>query len=252
MRQGYVLSRLLADNLITLDEYEAAKSESIKYQKRKKSSQIGSHFIEHIRKEVVSRLGEDRLLRGGLKIYTTLDMELQKASEGAINLGVLDIDRRQGFSAPLANLSSDEDKLEFIKKTQDSFKEKFSNYFVIDKNFTRKLELNEIFDDLGGVINNPLFISRLKTENYFKAFVTRTDDDLGIVFVNIFGVEGFINVSDMEWAKQRNLQTSTYWKQPLRKPSEVLREGDVVFVTYIGDSINGLKVNNDLAQKIKK
>ena len=33
MRQGYVLNRLLADNLITKDQYTAAKSESIKYQK---------------------------------------------------------------------------------------------------------------------------------------------------------------------------------------------------------------------------
>ena len=71
-RQGYVLSRLLADGLISKEEFDNAKNESIKYHKRKKSSYVGHHFIELIRKEVVKRLGEERLLRGGLKIITTM------------------------------------------------------------------------------------------------------------------------------------------------------------------------------------
>ena len=79
MRQGYVLSRLLADNLITEEEYHAAKNESIKYQKRKKAAQVGFHFIEHVRKEIVAPdLEKNRLLRGGLKVYTTLDFELHR------------------------------------------------------------------------------------------------------------------------------------------------------------------------------
>ena len=37
-----------------------------------------------------------------------------------------------------------------------------------------------------------------------------------------------------------------------KKPSEILKEGDIVYVTYIGDSINGFELTGDLEQEIKK
>ena len=47
-------TRLLADNLISKEEYENSINESIRYQKRKRQQQLGSHFIEFIRKEIVN------------------------------------------------------------------------------------------------------------------------------------------------------------------------------------------------------
>jgi penicillin-binding protein 1A len=252
MRQAYVLKRLLADKLITKDEFVAASSESIKYQKRKSNSQVGAYFIEFIRKEVVSRLGEERLLRGGLKIYTTMDIELQMSSEDAVNNGALEIDRRQGFLGPIKNLDTQETRLNFTASTQKKFKENYSNYFVIDNNFNRRLELDNIFESSGDLTTSEEMISLLNQDEFFKAYITEVNDQQGVAFVNLMGIDGFISLEDMVWAKARNLQTKTYWKQPLKKISEVLKEGDVILVKYVADSLNGLKVNSNLKEYLDK
>jgi len=252
MRQKYVLSRLLADNLISEEEFNQASNESIKYHKRKRVRSLGSYFIEFIRKEVVDRLGEDRLLRGGLKIYTTMDSSLQKASESAVNAGVLEIDKRQGFEGPIKNLSSNNEKEKFILNEKTEFKEEFSNYFVIDNEFNRKLELENLFEPGENLMTNNDFINFLKGDKYFKVYVTKIDDINGLVFVNFLGLEGFIPLDDLKWAKGRKLQTSTYWKQPLKRISEILNIGDVVHVKYVANSIDGLLVDKVLGKTLSE
>ena len=253
MRQGYVLTRLLADNLITQEEFDSAKNESIKYHKKKKTNQVGAHFVEFIRKEVVSRLGEERLLRGGLKIITTLDYNLQNISEQAIDNGVLEIDRRQGYTGALGNLETNVEQEDFISKSQAKFKEDHSKFFVIDGTYNRKLELDSLFDDPSILYGDREFISYIKNSEFHKAYVTEVDDTKGVAFVNFLGLSGFIALDDMSWAKMRNLQTSTYWKQPLRNVSEILKKGDVVLVKYISDSVSGLElVNKELKEYILK
>ena len=53
----------------------------------------------------------------------------------------------------------------------------------------------------------------------------------------------------MGWARTRDLKSSRNWKQPLTSPSEILKKGDVIYASYLGDSINGfsneLKVKNE-------
>ena len=250
-RQKYVLNRLLADKLISKNEYEDAISESIRYQKRKKREQVGSHFVEFIRKEIVNRLGEDKMLRGGLKVYTTMDSALQIASEKAINDGVLEIDRRQGFVGVRENLSSEEELNDFIQKTQKKFVDKFSEFFVIDKDFRRRLELDSLFEDKLNLLNDQRFISSLEKGNSFKACVTEIKDEEGIVFVNFLGLDGFFTIQDIEWARNRDLKTTKNWKQPLKVISEVLKIGDVIDVVYVGNSLKGLEVNETLRSFLK-
>jgi len=48
---------------------------------RKDSSGEAQWFIEYIRRELIAKYGEDSVYRGGLKVYTTLDSEYQKAAE---------------------------------------------------------------------------------------------------------------------------------------------------------------------------
>ena len=252
MRQKYVLSRLLSDNLITEEEYTTAVNESIKYHKKISDKIIGSYFIEFIRKEIVNRLGEERLLRGGLKIYTTLDSKLQDVSENAINDGVMEIDKRQGFSGPISKILTEEEQQKFINDERNEFKENYSNYFVIDSEYNRKLELENIFDEDQNPLASLDFYKYLEGDKFFKVFVTKIDDQAGLVFVNFMGFDGFIALGDMNWARIRNLQTVDNWKQPLGKISEVLNVGDVVLVKYISNSIEGLKIGENVRRSLGK
>lgn len=98
-RQLYVLTRMLSDGKITQEEHDAAAAEPITpaIQQRPQGCQLASgaeFFCEYVRSIVLSDASfgetpEDRqrnLRRGGMKIYTTLDPDLQAAAAEAISV----------------------------------------------------------------------------------------------------------------------------------------------------------------------
>ncbi len=58
---------------------------------------FGLYFKEQVRRELVDRFGSERVAEGGLRVYTTMDSELQKAAEALVEKGLRDIERRGGF-----------------------------------------------------------------------------------------------------------------------------------------------------------
>ena len=56
---------------------------------------FGQYFKEEVRKELVARFGWERVYEGGLKVYTTVDLGLQKAAETEVTRAVVEIEERQ-------------------------------------------------------------------------------------------------------------------------------------------------------------
>jgi penicillin-binding protein 1A len=65
-----------------------------------KKEDFGLYFKEHVRRELVDRFGWERVSQGGLRVYTTLDSELQKAGEALVERGLHDLEKRRGFRHP--------------------------------------------------------------------------------------------------------------------------------------------------------
>jgi penicillin-binding protein 1A len=55
----------------------------------------GQYFKEEVRKELVSQFGWERVYEGGLKVYTTLNLDLQKAAEAEVERAMSEIEKRQ-------------------------------------------------------------------------------------------------------------------------------------------------------------
>src|SRR3546814_2923567 len=51
----------------------------------KVADMVTKYFVEAVRREVASRYGEDTLYGGGLRIYTTLDFDMQAAAWNAVS-----------------------------------------------------------------------------------------------------------------------------------------------------------------------
>ena len=66
---------------------------------------FGQYFKEEVRKQLVDRFGWERVYQGGLKVYTTLDLDMQKVAESEVTRGLQDIEQRQlrRRSAPSAS-----------------------------------------------------------------------------------------------------------------------------------------------------
>ena len=55
----------------------------------------GRYFKEEVRKALIDKFGRERVYQGGLKVYTTLDLDLQKVAESEVVRGLDEIEKRQ-------------------------------------------------------------------------------------------------------------------------------------------------------------
>jgi penicillin-binding protein 1A len=85
---------------LTTAEREQAAAEILNF-RRPGAEQAAPYFVEYIRQLLVAKYGEAMVYKGGLKIYTTLNMEMQKAAERAFAFGLRELDKRQGWRGPL-------------------------------------------------------------------------------------------------------------------------------------------------------
>jgi 1A family penicillin-binding protein len=81
-RKDYVLKRMEQEHYIAAEERDAAQKVELTFDKLPKTMAI--HFVEYVKKEIEKNYGPEFLETKGLKIYTTLNWDLQQASEIAI------------------------------------------------------------------------------------------------------------------------------------------------------------------------
>ncbi len=99
-RQEHVLARMEEAKFLTKAEREEAVAEILHF-RRPASEQAAPYFVEYIRQLLVAKYGEEMVYKGGLKVYTTVNMAMQKAAEAAFAAGLRALDKRQGWRGPL-------------------------------------------------------------------------------------------------------------------------------------------------------
>ena len=97
-RRDWVIERMLDDRAITPDEARAAKAEPLMARptRRQDQLQVGQHFTEEVRREMIQRFGVEQTTMGGLVARTSLDPTIQAAAERSLRDGLLSYDRRRG------------------------------------------------------------------------------------------------------------------------------------------------------------
>jgi 1A family penicillin-binding protein len=55
----------------------------------------GQYFKEEVRKQLVERFGWQRVYQGGLRVFTTIDLDMQKIAEAEVARGLAEIEARQ-------------------------------------------------------------------------------------------------------------------------------------------------------------
>ncbi len=86
-RKDLVLRRMKEEGFITAEQQKEAKEKEIKISK---SSQkiLAYHFVEYVKEQVEEMYGKDFLQTKGLRIYTTLNWDLQKSAEEIVKENV--------------------------------------------------------------------------------------------------------------------------------------------------------------------
>ncbi|NUO82008.1 PBP1A family penicillin-binding protein [candidate division KSB1 bacterium] len=84
-RQKLILARMHKKDFITATEMQAAAEDSLRLSRRRTR---GNDFVDYVITEAEKRYGREAVQFGGLRIYTTLDPQLQAIAEQELRLGV--------------------------------------------------------------------------------------------------------------------------------------------------------------------
>ena len=79
-RRNVVLQAMLDSNVIDRPTYEKAlRSQPHLADALRSEENYGQYFKEEVRKQLVQRFGWERVYQGGLKVYTTIDLDMIEA-----------------------------------------------------------------------------------------------------------------------------------------------------------------------------
>ena len=87
-RRNLVLSEMLEIKAINDQEYEVAKAAEIKVAPLKLDGADAPYLVDYIRDSLAKDFSEQQLINDNLKIYSTLDPDLQKAAVDAVEKGL--------------------------------------------------------------------------------------------------------------------------------------------------------------------
>jgi len=100
-RQAYVQERMFEDGYITKQDRDRALMTPIVLRPVKPKEKIAPYFSEQVRRYILEKYGSDVLYKEGLEIYTTLNVQMQKAANAALERGLRELETRERFEKGL-------------------------------------------------------------------------------------------------------------------------------------------------------
>ena len=106
-RRSQVLAALRRDRKITKADEKAAELAPLGLHIQAPPNTSAPWFVEDIRRRLEHRIGSIAVHRAGLRVYTTLDLSLQRAANLAVLEELAAYERRQGWRGHLVNLRAE-------------------------------------------------------------------------------------------------------------------------------------------------
>jgi penicillin-binding protein 1A len=100
-RRNLVIDSMLAAGKVSISEATAAKKKPIQLHIQDDSNSLAPHFVEEIRQYLERKYGTEQVHEGGLRVYTTLDIDLQKGANKALLDGLAAYEQRHKSRAQL-------------------------------------------------------------------------------------------------------------------------------------------------------
>jgi penicillin-binding protein 1A len=214
-RRTHVLHRMVETGLLDSVQAQQAQMAPLRLRPRQEVTVRAPYYIEHVRRYLEEQYGSTLLYRGGMKVYTALDLSMQEAAEAALRNGLVKDDQRRGYRGPLGTLV-------------------LARGGQIDWEKVRQIPWPEEQSALTAAMKR------------VKAVVVGVDDRR--VQVRWEGGEGVIALEAMAWAYPPNPDADND-KRRLRRASDALRVGDVILADVIETGGQGKKTQLALAQE---
>ena len=194
-RRNRTIRRMAYLSFITKEEAKTAIKENFNLVEVTNMLNRAPYFVEHIRQFLEEKYGSSKLYRGGLKVYTTLNIDLEESAQRAIKENLRISDKRYGYRGPMGNVD--------LSKGELAIQEALikMNHFGKDEGITE------------GTIIKGVVISVEEKQ----------------VSVYLGPDEGTIDILDMNWARPPNTKLDGRWVK-IKRPNEALSPGDLIWV----------------------
>ncbi len=111
-RRNLVLNEMFLDGKITGQQADAAKAAPLGLHLEAPANSVAPYFVEEVRRQLEKEYGVEEVHGAGLRVYTTLDLDLQKVANKAVLDGIAKYERRRGWIGRLHNVLLDGTDLE--------------------------------------------------------------------------------------------------------------------------------------------
>jgi len=194
-RRRYVLRRMQEEGYVTAGERAHAADAEVKvFGVDDVFRETAPFYVEQVRRYVVDRYGNDRLLHQGLRVETAMDLEKQRDAQAAMLRGLMEVDHRQGFTGPVAHVEGEERR-------------------------ALQARLSRVWPKGGIALGG-----------YAVGVVTKVD--AAAAEVEVGENRGLLPISGMRWARRPNPEV--YYPDALiSRVSSALKAGDVVLLRRV-------------------
>ncbi len=208
-RQKIVLTRMEEEGYITKAQKKKAYRTPLYLSSPQKGADVYNYFIDYVRKYLEEKYGEDAVYREGLKVHTTLDRGMQAEAVSAVQSGLREVDKRQGWRGPVEHKTG--------------------------INLAKELKDGEITTS---VVSKP--------GDMYTGLVLKVAAKEALIKTR--GIIGKLSLKDAEWAV-KTLDAGSGRTRLLRKfaLTKILRAGDVVMVRIV--NVHGRNIRLGLEQE---
>jgi penicillin-binding protein 1A len=114
-RRNLVLSEMESDGVITHQQADQARHSPLGLHVSQPEMSVAPWFQEEVRRELEKKFGAEQVHEAGLRVDTTLDLDLQKTANKALADGLAAYERRHGWKGKLDNVLADGSSLDDYK-----------------------------------------------------------------------------------------------------------------------------------------
>ena len=100
-RQSIVLARMVEEGYMNKSDMEHALKQALALSSVRQGIDANNYFIEYVRKYLEDKYGIEKVYKGNLRVYTTLDRNAQAAAAKAVQEGLRALDKRRGWRGPI-------------------------------------------------------------------------------------------------------------------------------------------------------
>jgi len=131
-RKDYVLDRMAQERYLSQEQVELIKEEEIEF--KRLTSLKAPYFTLYIKSYLDNKYGQEFLKEKGLRVYTSLDWELQEAAEEIIKQGVKANQHNNAYNAALVAIDPKTGEVLAMVGGVDYFKDPYPKNCISEKN----------------------------------------------------------------------------------------------------------------------